>query len=694
MAVGDKKEPNSGLWGKVELEDIPGLSVPPEESKEARLVTRKGTLMGFAAPVIGVDPTASPDANDPATRSTTPPARDSKAAATRPSYVSRPTPDQPMSAGGRTLIGGSFVTGTTKPAFNSVNPLSKGTLMGVPAPILEANPTRVSPTRSTAPSMPAQRGPGGPSTGNPEETSSNPQAGHLGRFRIMKRIGAGRAGAVFQAQRVDVGGSQQFLAIKVLREQVYQDQTALKALFREARLAAMMEHRNIVRVVDIGYHKRQPYLVMDYVDGLSLAALLAHPVAVPLAIGLRCITDALHGLDYAHKLTDTKTGASLGLVHCDVSPENILVGVDGFAKVTDFGVARTREEHGEEFMFRGKPQFAAPELLSGEQHVTPQTDVYGAGAVLFRVATGTVLFDAATDEERLNKAMTQAVPSLRQINPSLPAWLDEICARALSRDPGRRFASCAEMAQALEREAEREELHADRGAVGHWVSRVRRSLNGQEVFDINDIGSLADSAQKKQRRQIASTQLNAPAPVLPREEEESSSLQVRVGLGAALVLIVLVGGIWAIVAPNSFRAFITQKPVTYMSQSATHSAQPPGEPPLNNVVKPEDADPANGERGRAKRANEAAEPAGVAQAAGKGGLPQASAKVPPVTVVNDIVKPQNAKPNVAPAPNARPSAVSVAANGSPQASAAAPVVRPVTGAVTPAPAMSLFPREE
>jgi eukaryotic-like serine/threonine-protein kinase len=566
MGVGDRKEPNSGLWGKVDLEDIPPSS--PEVPAEPNLLNRKGTLMGFAAPAFEarLTPPQGMEAEDPAARSTAPPAGNKA----RPP-VGRPSP-APFAAVGKTIIGGSFASPEGNSQGAAAASPGKTTLLGVPAPVLEHE--RPPSTQPNPIGVSRPRIVGGP-TNALHEAGAKPQAGTLGRFRIKKRIGSGRAGAVFLAERVDTVGGAQFLAIKVLKEEVYQEPLALKALFREARLAALMEHRNVVKVVDIGYHNRQPYLVMDYVDGLSLAALFAHPVPVPLAIGMRCLVDALYGLDYAHKLTGAN-GEHLGLVHCDVSPQNILVGVDGVVRVTDFGVARTREEHGEEFMFRGKPEYAAPEVLGGEQEVSPESDVYSVGAVLFRLATGVALYSGKTDDERRSKALTQPPPGAREVNPGLPKWVDDICARALDRNPGRRYATCLEMAQAIERDASRDDLLADRATVGSWVNRVRRSLNGEEVFDVRELGAIADVAKKRPQSPTAATRMNAPVPVIPPqpppEPEESAGLQARIGLGSAALLLVLVAGFWALLAPNSFKKFVKQeKGITYLSQTSARA---------------------------------------------------------------------------------------------------------------------------
>lgn len=422
---------------------------------------------------------------------------------------SAPVPSPNASGATGTAGVSAGVTGKreTAPGFSALSEqpvdravsLGKNTLLGVAMPpsgapragLPEAasdHPTYRSPPSETAASternLPAVNVATDGSTPQPQFTPPLPpinggNASHLGRFRIQKRLGAGGVGAVYLASKVDASGSgQQLLAVKVLREHFYRDPSTLKALFREARLAARMDHRHIVRVFDIGYHNKHPYLVMEYVDGLSLTTLLGHSQELPLGIGIRCLIDALHGLDFAHKLRGDE-GEPLGLVHCDVSPQNILVGVDGVAKVTDFGVARTREEDGDEFVLRCKPEFAAPELLQGEP-VRPETDVFSAGAVLYRIATGRTVFPGETEEEIVDNLLNTEPTPPTEIDPDLPEFLDAFCAQALAKAVGDRFRTCLDMARSLERQAEAAGLLADRRTVGAWVQQVRRELEHGE----------------------------------------------------------------------------------------------------------------------------------------------------------------------------------------------------------------------
>ncbi len=541
MATKDDEPPNSGLWGHVEVEALPNPGSLPPPPGDGGL--HRGTLLGFVVP----PPAGNSPSGQTGPFRRTPTAGTAQARAGSKTLTSGVVPQPPLdltvvpatspiggipkdtmlAPGGepqprgyyhssqatRTLIGGSVPvtqanqtvpTGVPKrgtaPGFSTLpeTRLDKNTLMGVALPPTipqggppdgGQHPTYRSPsTHSPSPSTDPDFRAVGRSSGPPTQMDMTPGAtpavtSHLGRFRIQKRLGSGGVGAVYLASKVDeqVSGHQ-LLAVKVLREHFYRDPSTLKALFREARLAARMDHRHIVRVFDIGYHNKHPYLVMEYVDGLSLTTLLNHSVELPLGVGIRCLIDTLHGLDFAHKLRGDE-GEPLGLVHCDVSPQNILVGVDGVTKLTDFGVARTREEDGDEFVLRCKPEFAAPELLRGEP-VRPETDVFSAGAVLYRIATGVTAFTGETEEEVADRLLNEEPVAPTQVRSDLPAFLDAFCAQAMAKSVNDRFRTCLEMARALERQADAAGLLADRVSVGAWVQNVRRAIEHGDVDDV------------------------------------------------------------------------------------------------------------------------------------------------------------------------------------------------------------------
>ncbi len=565
---------------------------------------------------------------------------------------------------------------TPNPSFEPAHvPLNKSTLVGVAMPkevrdALNAGMADL----STAPAhvyAPASEPP-------PSSSRSNP----LGRFRIQKKLGAGGAGAVYLAKKVDAGGEQQELAIKVLREHVYRDPAALKALFREARLAAKMDHRHVVRVMDIGYHKKQPYLVMEYVDGLSLAMLMAHPVRLPLPIAIRCVVDSLYGLDYAHKLRGDQ-GEPLGLVHCDVSPQNMLVGIDGVTKLTDFGVARTREEDGEEFVLRGKPEYAAPELIRGEQ-VRPETDGYSAGAVLFRLVTGSAAFSGATEEEIVDKVIRTRAPAPSSLRPDLPRWLDEFCAQAMAPDVAARFPSCLEMARALERSAETQRMIADRATVGEWVKRVRRSLEGGADFKLSEIETIIGQTNPLTQQPDGPTE---PPP--QQADDELQGVAMKLGLGVAGAILALGALLWFLLSPNSFRAtFGVVEPtpsvapesslmapdgtLLHLSASRSVADDPAGSSP-GVVVQPVDVQPI----APAPTAPIVTSVAPLAAPVASGALP--AARVIPIAPAARLAVP---RPSFGGAKRTETPSEAAAASGAAKAAASSPA-GPASGAVSP-----------
>jgi serine/threonine-protein kinase len=259
-------------------------------------------------------------------------------------------------------------------------------------------------------------------------------------------------GAVFLGRRDDGA----LVAIKQQHAHLVDDPDALASFVDEARLAARIQHPNVVSVIDFAMSGGNLVLVMEYVEGASLAALTRSvetrkqsPVHWTEAV--RVMVDALRGLDAAHELRDHR-GLLLGVVHRDVSPQNILVGIDGVARVTDFGVARavgrlkaTRTGEG----VAGKLRYLAPEQIAREP-VDRRVDVFAAGTVLWECLTGESLFGADTDAETVARLIRGKIDPPSVHRHEIPLELDEVCLRALERDPNRRFPTAAAFADALE----------------------------------------------------------------------------------------------------------------------------------------------------------------------------------------------------------------------------------------------------
>ena len=270
------------------------------------------------------------------------------------------------------------------------------------------------------------------------------------RYELLCPIGAGGMAEVWVARHRGAHGFEKLFALKAIRPESAGDPTFRAMLLEEARIAAAIVHPHVAQVFDVGDAAGVPFLVMEYVDGDPLGVLARPQGTVPLAIALRIMADACAGLDAAHRSTD-RSGAPRAVVHRDVSPENVLVGVQGEVKIIDFGIAHASSRTIDDTSFgslKGKLHYLSPEQAL-RAPLGPWTDVFGAGATLFKVLSGRPAFDGGSPAKTIALLMSrEAAPRLPA---TVPAAVADIVARALSPDPGDRFPSAGEMSKALER---------------------------------------------------------------------------------------------------------------------------------------------------------------------------------------------------------------------------------------------------
>jgi serine/threonine protein kinase len=225
----------------------------------------------------------------------------------------------------------------------------------------------------------------------------------------------------------------------------------------EARLAARIHHPNVVPILEIGTSAERYYLVMEYIEGDTAAHLFSCAAQdgkdMPARVAIRIALDALAGLHAAHELKDDD-GSPLEIVHRDVSPHNILVGVDGVSRITDFGIARaaSRLATTRSGQLKGKIAYMAPEQARSER-VDRRADVFSLGICLWEMLTMRRLFKADDDGETLSRLLYEPIPTILSAAPKTAPEVDGVCMRALRRDPDERFASAAEFLDALENAA-------------------------------------------------------------------------------------------------------------------------------------------------------------------------------------------------------------------------------------------------
>lgn len=272
----------------------------------------------------------------------------------------------------------------------------------------------------------------------------------FGEYLLEKRIGLGGMAEVYRGARS--GGFETPLAVKILHHHLCEDAAFVEQFLKEARIAALLDHPNIVRFHEVGELDGRYFIAMELVDGVDLSKVVAFAArrgrALSVSLAALIASHALAGLSHAHAWTD-RDGNPYRIVHGDLSPSNILLSREGLLTILDFGLAQAvagtlRGAKG----LRGKFAYMAPEQVR-ERPVDERTDIFAMGAVLFEMVTGVRLFEGPTDLATLEKVDRAEVPAASSLNPAVPPIVDELLRQAMAREPADRFATADAMRAAL-----------------------------------------------------------------------------------------------------------------------------------------------------------------------------------------------------------------------------------------------------
>ncbi|RLB66089.1 MAG: serine/threonine protein kinase [Deltaproteobacteria bacterium] len=294
----------------------------------------------------------------------------------------------------------------------------------------------------------------------------------IGRYALFGEIASGGMATVHLGRLIGAAGFSRVVAIKRLHHQYVRDPDFVSMLIDEARVAARIRHPNVVPTLDVVNTDGELFLVMEYVQGESLARLLkatrAHEQPVDPGVAVAIVAGVLHGLHAAHTALGEQ-GEALGIVHRDVSPQNVMVGSDGVPRVLDFGIAKAtgRVQTTKEGQIKGKLAYMAPEQLAGDA-VGPYTDVYAASLVLWEILAGRRTFQANQEAELFGQVLLGASKPPSHYNPKVSDALDELVMRGLARNHHDRYASAREMALALEETG----TFTTATKIGAWVEDV------------------------------------------------------------------------------------------------------------------------------------------------------------------------------------------------------------------------------
>jgi serine/threonine-protein kinase len=293
----------------------------------------------------------------------------------------------------------------------------------------------------------------------------------LGRYTLHAEIASGGMATVYLGRLNGPVGFARTVAIKRLHAPYARDFEFVKMFLDEARLAARIQHPNVVPTLDVVAESGELFLVLDFVNGESMSGLAravrALGTRMPPAILASVMVGTLRGLEAAHEARDER-GEPLGIVHRDISPQNIIVGADGVARLLDFGVAKARARltTTQDGHLKGKIAYMAPEQLAGL--ATRQSDIYAVGVVLWEMLAGRRLFSAETELQAMSLVERSVIAPPGSFADGVPDELDRICTKALAKNPEGRYASAHDMARDIDRSVE----SASTMRVSEWMTEV------------------------------------------------------------------------------------------------------------------------------------------------------------------------------------------------------------------------------
>jgi serine/threonine protein kinase len=419
----------------------------------------------------------------------------------------------PTDLGARTAVKGLAVAAT---AHASQNALGSANI---------TSPTAVAPVSTNRP-------------------STDPESG-FGKYRLLAVLGQGGMADVFLAVLAGPEGLgfSKLVVIKRLRSSLANDPEFISMLVDEARIAAKLNHPNCVQTHEVGVVANEYYICMEYLDGQPLNRILKRikngGAGVPLAFRLGMVRDMLAGVHHAHELADFD-GTPLGLVHRDVTPQNVFVTYEGQVKVVDFGIAKAmgRATETGQGIVKGKVAYMAPEQASG-QDIDRRVDVFAAGVVLWELLTGQRMWAGVDDVAIIQKVLLDKIPaSPRAVNPEVPKALDAMVRKALSRKKQERFETARAFQLEIERYMESEGLKCAPHELGEWVGglfadrrkQTRSLIEAQlstsrsgRLMDLRDGGATPNSVtpsgmrlERLDREPVPDENLSQPESVMAR----------------------------------------------------------------------------------------------------------------------------------------------------------------------------------
>lgn len=413
----------------------------------------------------------------------------------------------------------------------------------------------------------AARGEGGSGSSSEEETDGMPA--RFGKYTLIRRLARGGMAELFLAIQKSVAGFEKLLVIKRILPSMNQDRAFIEMLLHEARIAATLSHPNIVQIFDVGQADGQYFIAMEHVHGEDLRSIVRQMkkkgvLEFPLEHALAIVLGMCAGLAYAHDKRDLD-GTHLGIVHRDISPQNIVVTFTGDVKIVDFGIAKSDApgfgEQTQSGKLKGKVPYMSPEQARGET-LDARSDIFATGTMLFELTTGKRLFKGQSEYETLKLICEREYPRPSDIHPDYPLDLEHIVMRALAKNAIDRYQSAREMQADLEAFVRHHQIAVSSLALNQFMQSLFEEklamqkealLQGKHLADIIDLqhaahsnpdGSMASLDVDATGQRAATSTLSMPAAAhTVTDVSTNRSPKSKAPMIAVVGLLVVVGAI-------------------------------------------------------------------------------------------------------------------------------------------------------
>lgn len=388
----------------------------------------------------------------------------------------------------------------------------------------------------------------------------------FGKYTLLRRMAVGGMAELYLALMRGVAGFEKVVVLKRILPQMTQDPDFVEMLLTEARIAATLSHPNIAQTFDVGQHDGTYFIAMEHVHGDDIRGIVRQMKKrghreFPLEHAIEIIIGVCKGLSYAHEKRDFD-GSPLEIVHRDISPQNVVVGFSGDAKIVDFGIAKshskaklTRSEDTETGKIKGKIAYMSPEQALG-QDVDTRSDIFAAGILLYELTTGRRLFRASSDYETLKLICEQDAPRPSEVRAGYSPELERIVMKALARKKTERYQTAREMQVDLETFARRAQLEASSGTLSAFLHQlyagepqlehdvglapreVEQVLESRAAPPVEPVSPPAPESSSRTPSMPAAAHTVPSVPSLPaRKSRRVIALGAVVGLAASVVLI-------------------------------------------------------------------------------------------------------------------------------------------------------------